>query len=547
MIENFFETLKKPFFVQTELDKEINKTKNSSRTSEGQHVESNYLNYDPFGTYNTSQYQNSVQSQIFQSIQNRNLLIKKWRESSSFMEIDDAISEICNEAIVYDDEERSININLDNIEMSKNIKKKIIESFEHILKLLDFDNKGDELFRQWYVDGQLNLECVYSNENLKRGIVQLINLTPYNFFSLINAEDGKKYYFYNNNPTFDTNKDFANNTKVFKSEQVVQITSGIWSQDKLFPISYIDVAIKPINQLYLIEDSLVIYRITRAPEKRVFNIDVGRLPKAKAEEYVKSLITKYRQKKIYNYETGTMVDKPKSVSILEDFWFPVSENGKGTKVETLSSTNDSLGEMPDLEYFLNKVYKALKIPLSRRDAEARLGFSTGVDIEKNELKFYKYIIKLRRKFSILFLELLKRDLITKKILNQNDWDKIKSSIVFEFASSNEFSELKQLQIIENRMTAASSASSLRADGYLSKQWIWKNIFKFTDEEIAEIKEQLSQEKNEEEGNDLDDPNSEYSYNNGENDTEFDDETTDSSDDEDNYEELTGKKPKKYIL
>ena len=405
-------------------------------------------------------------------------------------EIDEAITEISSEAIVYDEIDDAIDINLDDLEMSEAIKEKIRESFKKIMYLLAFGEKGDELFRQWYVDATLNFEVVYNNRKPKDGIQKLILLPPYNIFKFKNENSAEIKWFINNKATYNVVKDLENADVTYFDEQITQINSGIYSPDKRQYYSYLQKAQKAINQLYLLEDCLIIYRLTKSPEKRVFYIDTGNLPKSKAEEYIRSLITKYRQKKIYNTDTGTLDNSNKSISVLEDFWFARNAQGQGTKVENLQGVSSNFSGFDDVEYFVSKVYKALNIPNNRRKADDRLTMVNNVDVEREELKFFKFIQKLRRRFNNLFIDLLKKDLIARQVMTLEDWIKIQEHIKFVYADSNELSSIKKNQILDMKITTSSNALQLVADGIISKSWIQRNILRLSDSEVLEINNEL---------------------------------------------------------
>lgn len=478
------ERLKFPFYSRKEAD--IQTTQHTSITvTKPEQIETAYAAYDPFAS--TTGYQYGSQT-VFAS--NKNELIRKWRESSYLPEVDIAISEIANEAIVYDEIDDPVALNLNDVELPEAIKDKMQESFSKILYLLDFNERGDELFRQWYVDGTLNFEVIYDNDRIREGIQKLQLLSPFNFHQFIDPNTGQKKFFYSdvsNNGT--TRQQMREPEQILYDEQISTINSGITSMDKKCYVSHLNKAMKAINQLTLIEDSLVIFRITRSPEKRAFYISTGNLPKSKAEEYMRSLITKYRQKKVYNTDLGIIEDKSKTVSILEDFWFPIDKNGNGSKVESIAGQTPNFGGFEDVDYFVGKVYKALNVPENRRNKDGRLTEGNNIDIEKDELKFFKFILKLRRKFNNLFVDLLKKDLIAQNVMTLEDWNTIQEKIKFTYANSNEYTEIKNNQVLGMRIDAANTATSLVEGGYLSIEYIQKKILRLTDEEIAEIKQQ----------------------------------------------------------
>jgi hypothetical protein len=450
-------------------------------------TESSYITYDPFAMYTNSFALGGSNTQVT----NTNDFIRRWRETSMLPEVDEALSEITSESIVFDEIDEAVAINLDDIELTENIKSKIRASFDKIMYLLDFNEKGEELFRQWYVDSTLNFEVVYNNRKLKEGIQKLILLPPFDIQKYKNEQDSTIRWFINKHQTYNPIKDLENAEITYYDEQITQITSGVLSPDKRCYYSPIQKAMKAINQLYLLEDSLIIYRITRSNEKRMFKVDTGNLPKSKAEEYMKGLINKYRQKKVYNTETGTIDNASKSISVLEDFWFATNANQKGTTVETLQGSNTNFSSFEDIDYFINKVYTSLNIPSNRRSKENRVTINANIDIEKDEMKFFKYIQKLRRRFNNLFVDLLKKDLIASQVLSLDDWKKIQEKIKFNYASSNEISMIKKAQIMEIKINGANAALSLADPTFriISPEWIQRNILRLSDEEIQQIAEQ----------------------------------------------------------
>lgn len=475
----------KNFFLSDDKKKEVETTR-ITNISKNEMEDGNFIiSNDLFNNYN---YRFNLDVNL--TIENMNRLISLWRNMAQDPMIDDAIDEIINEFVVDNVTAKFIELNLDNVELSEKIKKQIFYSFDKIYNLLELDNYAYDIIKKFYVDGQLNVEVVYNEKSLKDGINELIICSPFNLVQFYNQDDEKYYYIYLDdlkNINFHSLKDLKNNSKCYSEEQFVRITSGIWSKDNSFPISFLNRAIKSLNQLNLIEDALVIFRITRSPEKRVFYIDVGKLPKTKAEEYVKTLIQKYRTKKVYNIETGSLDNAAKTVNILEDFWFPVSE-GKSSRVETLSGANLTMDNLEDLKYFRNKVYKSLNIPLTRFDNENKLQFNNPSEIERTEIKFFKFILRLRNKFNILLKELMKRDLIARNILTLQDWNNIHNNIIFNYNSDNEYYELKKLSKIEQKINIASSASQLVDSGYLSIKYVQKNILFLSDEELSQIEQ-----------------------------------------------------------
>lgn len=481
------EKLERSFYSQREA--ELSRGMNPTTMTAERNIEKNYVSYDPFASFANNDLMSGMAANATYAEK-----VKKWRDNSILPEVDEAISEIVNEAVVFDEEEDVIKLNLDGLEVSDGIKKKMHESFDKIMFMLDFNERGDDLFRQWYVDAKLPLEVVYDNKSIKSGIKQLIQLPPHNITRVKNEKTGEfRWVVGNDKVTYNPVKDLDDPTKTFFDEQITCIDSGIYSPDRKHPISYLNKSLKSINQLYLIEDSMVIYRITRAPEKRAFYIDTGNLPKSKAEEYVKSMILKFRQKKIYNLDSGTVENKAKTISILEDFWFPTSANGRGTKVENLPGTGADLSNVADLDYFVNKVYRSLNVPTSRRSQDSRMQIGTNLDVEKDELKFFKFVLRLRRRFNNLFVDLLKKDLIARGVFTIKDWNQVQEKIKFVYANNNAYSEIRELQILNMRIDAANQAMPLVEAKMISKTRLRRQVLKQTEEEIEEIDVEIANE------------------------------------------------------
>jgi hypothetical protein len=481
------EKLSRPFYSSKEAS--LDSSKGTTQLSTPEYQENPYITYDPFSLYT-----NNLMEQV-SSAKTVNEFIKRWRQAAMLPEVDDALQEITSEAVTFDEKEKVVSLDLEALELPEAIKKKMEESFDRVLFLLDFNSRGDEIFKQWYVDGIISFEVVYREKELKEGIQKLILLSPFNFFKIKDEKTGMMKYFFHKKPSYDIVKDLGNADKTYFDEQISQINSGIWDTDKKFTLSFLQKALKVINQLSLIEDSLVIFRITRSPERRVFYIDTGNLPKTKAEEYVKSLISKYRQKRIYNTDSGTVENKSRQISILEDFWFPVSQTAsgqRGTRVETLQGQNPGFNTFEDINYFVKKVYKALNVPPNRTNNDDRLQISSGVDIERDELKFFKYILKLRRKFNNLFVDLLKKDLISKEVFSIEDWNTVQEKIGFKYANSNEFSEIKKLQLLDLKTNAANGALPLMEAGLIDEFYVQREYLMLSEDEIKEIGTRLEE-------------------------------------------------------
>ena len=440
-----------------------------------------------------------------------NVLIQKYREMSMSQEVDLAISDVVNEAVVHEDGKTTISLSLDNVEQSDGIKTKISNEFKSILKLLDFNKTGSDLFKKWYVDGKLYHHIIIDKDKVKDGIKELVPIDALNIQKIdevkkekdpvTNVEmvvDTQEYFVYTPSQS---NQSFINTAGSelvrVASDAISYVHSGMVDNQKQIIIGYLYKSIKPYNQLRMIEDSLVIYRLARAPERRIFYIDVGNLPKLKAEQYLRSVMDKYKQKVIYNASTGEVEDQKKQMSMLEDFWLPRRDGGRGTEISTLPS-GQNLGEIEDIEYFRKKLYQSLSVPISRIEGTEQTAFNLGraSEINRDEIKFAKFIAKLRHRFSHLFTNLLRIQLILKGIINEEDWFEIKDDIDYIWTIDSHFSELKNNEIIRERFEILQTMEEYIGK-FISKEWVQKNILKQTDEDIKEMQKQIDKEKEEE--------------------------------------------------
>ena len=436
-----------------------------------------------------------------------NILIKKYREMSMSQEVDLAISDVVNEAVVHEDGKSVVAISLDNVDQSDGIKTKISNEFKSLLKLLDFNKTGSDLFRKWYIDGKIYHHIVIDTSKVREGIQELISVDALNIKKIkeIKQEkdavtgvdmvaDTEEYFVY----TTDADSNMTQNAVRVAPDSISYVHSGMVDNHKQIIIGYLYKSIKPFNQLRMIEDSLVIYRLARAPERRIFYIDVGNLPKLKAEQYLRSVMDKYKQKVIYNASTGEVEDQKKQMSMLEDFWLPRRDGGRGTEISTLPS-GQNLGEIEDIEYFRKKLYQSLNVPISRIEGTESTAFNLGraTEINRDEVKFGKYIAKLRHRFSHLFTDLLKIQLLLKGIINEEDWFEIKDNIDYVWTKDSHFSELKNNEILRERFEILAQAEEYIGK-YISNEWVKKNILQQTDEEIKAQQAQMDAEKPEEE-------------------------------------------------
>jgi len=437
-------------------------------------------------------------------VRNEIELITRYREMAMQPELETAIDDIVNEAIVMQGHGLPLDINMDELRVSDTIKKKIREEFRHILKLLNFGNMGSELFRRWYIDGRMFYHVIIDETQPRQGIKELRYIDPRRIRKVREIQKTKdaatgadiiktmnEYFLYNERGIIGAHSNLGMR---IASDSILNVNSGLMDSRRAMVLSYLHKAIKPLNQLRMVEDATVIYRLSRAPERRVFYIDVGNLPKIKAEQYLRDLMVKYRNKLVYDSSTGEIRDDRKHLSMLEDFWLPRREGGKGTEIQTLPG-GQNLGEMEDVKYFERKLYKSLGIPISR--LEQQQGFSLGrtTEITRDELKFSKFVFRLRNKFSTLFDEALRVQMSLKGICTIEEWNDFKESIYYDFITDNNFEELKKAELIQNRITVLQLADPYIGK-YFSMQWARKNILNQNDDEIEDIKKQIEDEQEE---------------------------------------------------
>jgi hypothetical protein len=443
------------------------------------------------------------------SIRNELELITRYREMSNHPELEMAIDEIVNESITYTLDNRVVDINVDKIKTTETIKKKIIEEFEVILKLLNFQKLASDLFKRWYIDGRMYYHIVVNEKNPKEGIQELRYIDPRKIRKIREVKTGRdpktgaqiiistaEYYVYNDKGTTTQNYTTSTNSGLrISPDSIVNINSGLMDAKNTFVISYLHKVIKPLNQLRMIEDAVVIYRISRAPERRIFYIDVGNLPKGKAEQYLRDVMVKYRNKMVYDASTGELRDDRKHMSMLEDFWLPRREGGKGTEITTLPA-GQNLGELEDVKYFQKNLLKALNVPLSRLDEQAGGGFAgigRSQEITRDELKFAKFIARLRNKFTQLFDDALGTQLVLKGICTFDEWKEFKENIIYDFKKDNNFTELREAELLRERLTMVGMIDPYIGK-YFSHMYIKKNILKMTDEQVDEMQKQIEDEQ-----------------------------------------------------
>ena len=426
-------------------------------------------------------------------------LIRRYRDIAIQPECDSAIEDIVSEAIASDERDMCVSIALDNLQVSTSIKKRIKEEFERILQLLDFNNKAHDIFRRWYVDGRLFYHKVIDTKSPRKGIQQLRYIDPRKIKKVREVQTDKKggvdvvkkfkeFYIYNQHGHQVNN----NSTGVkLTFDSISYCPSGLIDMHKGTVLSYLNKAIKPVNQLRMIEDSVVIYRISRAPERRIFYIDVGNLPKIKAEQYLKDVMNRYRNKLVYDASTGEIRDDRNHMSMLEDFWLPRREGGRGTEITTLPG-GANLGEIDDITYFQRKLYRSLNVPISRLEAEQNFSLGRSTEITRDELKFTKFVGKLRKKFSVIFNDLLRTQLILTGVIAEEEWKSMSEHIQFDFLQDNNFTELKNAELLKERLEMLSQVENY-VGTYFSKEWVKKNVLHLTDDEIGEMQKQMDSE------------------------------------------------------
>jgi hypothetical protein len=434
-------------------------------------------------------------------------LIRQYRAISKSPEANIAIDDIVNEAVVFDNEESSVDINLNNLDVNDNVKEKIREEFFTILKRLNFNYDGDELFRSWYVDGRKFFHIIVDEGNLKKGIKELrvIDPTKIQLIKEIEREknaDGveivtgvKEYYLYSENIG-----EFTKQIEI-DPDSIIYCDSGIFDDETGQALSYLHKSIKPLNMLNMLEDATMVFRVTRAPEKRVFYIDTGELPKTRAEQYIKNIMAKYKNKMVYDSNTGTIQGNQHTISMMEDYWIPRRGGTSSTEIDTLPGASSDTG-IDELMYFRKNLYKSLHVPVSRLDSESTYSFGKQSEINRDEVKFSKFIKKLRKKFSLIFFKALRTQLILKGVINKNEWPTFKESINFDFNDDSFFVELKENEILRERVEMLSDLSDY-VGKYYSHEYIRTRVLRQNEDDITEIDKQIKDEKNNEQYKDED--------------------------------------------
>ena len=429
-------------------------------------------------------------------------LIKRYREIAQHPECDMAIEDIINEVIVSDERDASVSVSLDKLMISDNIKMKVRDEFDEVLRLLNFDEKGHDIFRRWYVDGRIYFHKVIDPKSPRKGLTEIRYIDPRKIKKVREVtkkrdtqgkgvemiEATAEWFVYNEKGISAAN---TNSGLKISPDSITYVTSGVIDQTKNMVMGHLHKAIKPTNQLRMIEDAVVIYRIVRAPERRIFYVDVGNLPKVKAESYLRDVMARYRNKLVYDASTGEVRDDRKHMSMLEDFWLPRREGAKGTEVQTLSG-GQNLGEITDVEYFQKKLYQSLNVPMSRLDADNGFNMGRAAEITRDELKFTKFVQRLRKRFTQVFNDILKTQLVLKGIITIEDWVNIKEHIQYSFLKDGYFAELKNAEILRERISLAQEVSPY-VGKYYSVEFVRKNILQQSDEDIIEIDRQIAGE------------------------------------------------------
>jgi len=435
-------------------------------------------------------------------------LIKRYRDISMMADVDTAIQDIIDDAIANQSDEDPVTLVTDKLSVSDSVKEQIQDEFENLTEMLDFKNRSHDYFRRWYVDGRLYFHKVIDTANPKKGIRDIRYIDPRKITKIKEVKKEKneqgvqfvksveEFYIFND-------KGLASRPGQYKAETndsalkitkdaITYVPSGLVDQDKNSSLSYLHKAIRPANQLRMMENAVVIYRITRAPERRIFYVDVGNLPSNKAEQYLKDIMDRYRNKLVYDANTGEVRDDKKFMSMLEDFWLPRREGSSGTSIDTLPA-GQNLGQIEDVEYFQKKLYQSLNIPVSRLEQQAGLNFGRSAEINRDELKFSKFVSRLRRKFGVMFDDLLKTQLILKNIITEEDWIDIKDDLMYDFAQDAYYTESKNQELLRSRVEVLNGMSSYIGTLF-SKTYVQKKVLMLTDEEIESIEKDLQLEQ-----------------------------------------------------
>ena len=423
-------------------------------------------------------------------------LILKYRGSAAQPEADAAIEDIVNEAISSSELKPTLSLNLDNVPVSASVKKTMLEEFEKIYNMLNFKELGHDIFKRWYIDGRLYHHLVIDENNPSAGIQEIRYIDTVKIRKVKQVKKKKdpvtgatvvdkvdEFFIYQEKPGAQ-----ASGIKL-TADSISYITSGLLDEHRKKIVSFLHKALKPITQLRMMEDSLVIYRLARAPERRMFYIDVGNLPRGKAEQYMKDIMAKYRNKLVYDAKTGEIRDDRKHMSMLEDFWLPRREGGRGTEITTLPG-GENLGQIEDIIYFQKRLYRSLNVPMNRLEQEQQFSLGRATEISRDELKFQKFIDRLRNRFSYLFYEILRKQLILKNVITEEDWNSWKAKVTVDYLRDNHFSELKEAELLREKIQSLDQISQYVGE-YFSKEWVQKNVLMFDDQEIDNMNREIA--------------------------------------------------------
>jgi hypothetical protein len=442
------------------------------------------------------------------SVRNEIELITRYREMANHPELEMAIDDIVNEAITHDVDGKVLEINLDGLKQPETVKKKIIEEFDAVQRMLNFKQLADDLFKRWYIDGRIYYHAVVNEKNPKEGIQELRYIDPRKIRKVREIQKDRDpktgamiiksmadYYVFNDKGQ--TTQTYTSNINAgvrIAPESIINVNSGMMDAKNTFVISYLHKAIKPLNQLRMIEDAVVIYRISRAPERRIFYIDVGNLPKGKAEQYLRDVMVKYKNKMVYDAQTGELRDDRKHMSMLEDFWLPRREGGKGTEITTLPA-GQNLGELEDVKYFRQKLLQSLNVPISRLEPQqgGMIGMGRVTEVTRDEVKFTKFIQRLRNKFATVFDHAIRLQLVLKGVCTSEEWDQFREHIYYDFKKDNNFTEMREAELLRERLNLLSVVDPY-IGRYYSAGWVRRHVLQMDDEEIEKMEKEISDEE-----------------------------------------------------
>ena len=442
------------------------------------------------------------------AVRNELELITRYREMANHPELEMAIDDIVNEAISHDETGKTVDIILDKLKQPEAVKKKIIAEFDNILKMLNFGNLSDDLFKRWYIDGRIYYHVVVDEKRPQEGIQELRYIDPRKIRKVREVKKDKdpktgadiiksiaEYYVYSDRGAATQSYGSSVNAGLrIAPDSIINVNSGLMDAKNTFVISYLHKAIKPLNQLRMIEDAVVIYRLSRAPERRIFYIDVGNLPKGKAEQYLRDVMIKYRNKMVYDASTGELRDDRKHMSMLEDFWLPRREGGKGTEITTLPA-GQNLGELEDVKYFRQKLMQSLNVPISRLEPQdgGMIGIGRTSEVTRDEVKFTKFIIRLRNKFSQIFDNALAIQLALKGICTREEWNQFKEDIYYDYKKDNNFTEMRDAELLRERLGLLQTVDPY-IGRYYSAEWVKTKVLQMSDDEIAKMDKQIKKEE-----------------------------------------------------